>query len=145
MLRYQKVFGDLEDYAHALGVSKSREAYFRTATEQEPIEGAREVQLEDGTKTTEKVRGIRFSTSITLTALGVLNPVDAKVQGASLNPVNPDVQLVFTAPIAAMECFSADDKKAFDAEVEANWKSVLNEVKKQYGGAFFEGVVSIIG
>jgi hypothetical protein len=144
-MSYQKVFGDLEDYSHELAASKARQAFFRTTTEQEAIQGIRTVQLEDGTKTEEKANGIKFTSVITLTALGQLNPEgDMKAQGASVNPVKPDTQLVFTSHLAQKECFSAADKAEFDAEVEANWKQVINEVKKVWAGAFFEGVISIV-
>jgi hypothetical protein len=141
---YQKVYGDLEDYAHALVVAKAKEAYFRIATEQVPVEGTRPTRLEDGTIGQEDVKGMRFTANITLTSLGFVSiDQEPKIQGASFNVPKPDTQLVFTAPIAQKDCFSVEDKSEFDKELEANWKSVINEVKKQWTGVFFEGVVSI--
>ena len=144
---FQKVYGDLEDYAKELKEAKAKQAFFRIATEQQPIEGMIKQPLEDGGALEDKkVQGLRFTSTITLTALAfVSNEPESKLQGASFNVPKPDTQMVFTAPIAQKECFTGADKAEFDKEVEANWKAVIKEVGKQWSGAFFEGVVSIIG
>jgi hypothetical protein len=143
---YQKVYGDLEDFAKELKETKARQAFFRLATEQVPVEGTRGVQLEDGTIGQEDVKGMRFTSTITLTALSFVSvEPESKIQGASFNIPKPDTQMVFTAPIAQKECFSGEDKSEFDKEVEANWKAIIKEVGKMWSGSFYEGVVSIVG
>ena len=145
-MSYQKVYGDLEDFSKELKDAKAKQAFFRIATEQQPIEGIRKVQLEDGTIEDKPANGSRFTATITLTALGfVMVEPESKIQGASFNVPKPDTQMVFTAPIAQKECFTGADKSDFDKEVEANWKAVIKEVGKMWSGAFFEGVVSIVG
>jgi len=143
---YQKVYGDLEDFAKELKEFKAKQAFFRIATEQQQVKGVVQERLPDGTLEDKEAQGIRFTSTITLTALAfVSNDPESKIQGASFNIPKPDTQMVFTAPIAQKECFSGADKTEFDKEVEANWKAIVKEVGKQWSGPFFEGVVSIIG
>jgi hypothetical protein len=142
-MRYKKIYGDLEDYSHELKVAKANQAFFRISTDQAEIEGVRPEKLPDGTvNNNAKVRGLRFVSTITLTALGVCNP-DPDRPGVVPERPKYDTQLVFGAAIAQKDCFIGEDKAEFDRLVDVNWKAVLNEVKKQWGGAFFEGEVSL--
>lgn len=132
---------DLEDYAHELGMAKAKQVFFKIETKQADIEGMAEVPLEDGTLEKRKVQGGRFTATIQLTALGqcVLEEAKPGVVAAT----RPDTLLSFSALLAQKDCFSGNDKAEFDQVAEANWKAVINEVKKQWAGAFFEGEAGI--
>lgn len=143
---FQKVYGDLEDYAKELKEFKAKQAFFRIATDQQQVKGTLQERLPDGTIEEKEAAGIRFTSTITLTALAFVSvEPESKIQGASFNVPKPDTQMVFTAPIAQKDCFTGADKAEFDKEVEANWKAIIKEVGKVWSGPFFEGVVSIVG
>lgn len=143
-MSYQEVFADLEDFASELNASKAKKVWYRIEKIREPVKGEREMPLMDGTRERKEIDGFVGTTKITLTALGYLNPSDAKPMGSSLNPEKPDTQLVFSMIIAQKEIMLQNEFEEYEKDVEAGWKGVLGEVKKAWAGAFFEGVGSII-
>ncbi|MEO0272623.1 MAG: hypothetical protein ABIM30_05995 [candidate division WOR-3 bacterium] len=134
---YQKIYTDLEDYGNELVVHKCKQAFFTINIEQVPIESDKKTVLEDGTQSIDKIRGIKYVASISFSAIGYSTPVEAERSA-------PDVLLRCVVIIAQKQCFNAEDLAAFNAEVEKNWKSAINDIKRIWGGAFFEGSVSIV-
>ncbi|MCX8171317.1 MAG: hypothetical protein N3E47_05035 [Candidatus Bathyarchaeota archaeon] len=132
---YQKVFGDLEDFAQELQISKAKQAFFKINIESTPIKKDVESRLEDGTINKEKKSGLRLSANLIITSAGVLNPKD--------DVSKPDLHLVFTSQIAQKDCFSEEDKQEFDKELETSWRICIDEIKKRWGGSFFEGTFSL--
>ena len=141
---YQELYVKIEDFAQSLEGCKAAKVFYRIVTEQAEIWDERPVRLQDGTiAEREKVKGFRYSTKITLTALGF-----QPTEGEKLNPLNPpkpDTQLVFSDTLADRDCWTRQESEAYGAEVDAGWKAVLTQVKTVWKkSAFFEGVASIL-
>lgn len=136
-MKYKKAYADLEDFANELLVHKSKQAFFAISVEQEPIEENKKITLEDGSISYEKTHGVKYSASIYFSALGFSNTTEGE-------KLQPDVLLVYSQPIIQKSCFTKEDLSAFNSEVEKGWKNIINEIKRIWGGAFFEGAVSFV-